>query len=255
MTIDGDVKVDATNTAKSEAKTSEISISIALIGLAASGSVANSTITPTTHASITGSDLSAGKVVIHSTATPRAQADAAGLTVSTGLAMGVSTVTVDLNGNVTAGFGSSGKTVNIGSLDVLGNLAQPTDEFSELSRFGKVFRCILRFGVSQGSRVEPGRTPKRLMELDVMNYPNLLDGFGQSICPGSGGWIVARFRFDVTSATNNMNVTASIANGSTLNVTGGTKVVALSNTKQEADASSFALGLIGTGRHRGDRIE
>jgi len=43
-----------------------------------------------------------------------------------------------------------------------------------LSRFGKVFRCIRRFGVSHGSHVEPGRTPKRLMELDAMNYPNLL---------------------------------------------------------------------------------
>jgi len=37
-----------------------------------------------------------------------------------------------------------------------------------------VFRCIGRFGVSHGSHVEPGLTPKPLMGLDAMNYPNLL---------------------------------------------------------------------------------
>ena len=37
-----------------------------------------------------------------------------------------------------------------------------------------MFRCIRRFGVSHGSRVEPGLTPKRLMGLDAMNYPHLL---------------------------------------------------------------------------------
>ena len=42
------------------------------------------------------------------------------------------------------------------------------------SRFGKVFRCIRRLGVSHGSRVEPGLTPKRRMGFCAMNYRNLL---------------------------------------------------------------------------------
>ena len=37
-----------------------------------------------------------------------------------------------------------------------------------------MFRRISRFGVSHGSRVEPGLTPKRLMGLSAMNDPNLL---------------------------------------------------------------------------------
>ena len=56
------------------------------------------------------------------------------------------------------------------------------------SRFGKVFRCISRFGVSHGSHVEPGLTPKRLMGLDAMNYPNLL----KSRTTSEAGGVLAR---------------------------------------------------------------
>ncbi len=43
-----------------------------------------------------------------------------------------------------------------------------------LSRLGKVFRSISRFGVSHGCRIGPGLTTNQLIGLCGMNYPNLL---------------------------------------------------------------------------------
>jgi len=55
-----------------------------------------------------------------------------------------------------------------------------------LSRFGKVFRCIRRFGVSHGSHVEPGLTPKRLTGLHAINYPNLLTTLAVTVIVHNG---------------------------------------------------------------------
>jgi len=39
-----------------------------------------------------------------------------------------------------------------------------------------MLQYLSRFGVSHGSRIQPGLTPKRLMELCGMNSPYLLHG-------------------------------------------------------------------------------
>ncbi|TWU44123.1 hypothetical protein Q31b_16580 [Novipirellula aureliae] len=116
VTTYGELSVDATNTATSDIQTASTTRSIGVIGLAANGSSAISTITPDVDVAITGSSINAGTLGLNAKNNPLATADAAGLSVSTGAAIGVSIARVNLGGSANALLESAGRVVNVDRL-------------------------------------------------------------------------------------------------------------------------------------------
>jgi hypothetical protein len=64
---------------------------------------------------------------------------------------------------------------------------------------------------------------------------------------GSAGGLLLGVDATVTRVTNTSTVLSYIKDGSTLDIQGGTNVIALNNTKQVADSSSDAFGLLAAG--------
>ncbi|WP_186776556.1 dockerin type I domain-containing protein [Rubripirellula reticaptiva] len=123
---DSALEVLSTNTSISDAETHAWNGSLAILSLAAGGSVAVSNITPNATAEIVHSDVSAGQVDIIATANPTAFARASGWSVNIGIgaAVGVSSARVNLSGSVTALLDSDGKRFEAGTLRQRADLNQ-----------------------------------------------------------------------------------------------------------------------------------
>ncbi|TWT91153.1 dockerin type I domain-containing protein [Stieleria varia] len=214
----GDMEILATHSGTTLVKTSAIAVSIGLVGLAAAGSVATSTVTSNANSLVSGSNVTAsGYVGIITDVAPHAKAKAAGLTASTGAAVGVSTATITLDGTVTAKLDSKGKTFSASSLEVYAEASPPMGFY-------------LPFDPDVDPNADPSVAPPSL-------------AFAQ----GSAGGLLIGTDATVTSATNNIKVYADIAADSVVDVTSFVDVIALNYTEQTAESSSWALGLIAAG--------
>ena len=204
------------NGATSHVKTSATSISLSLVGLAASGSVAESNVTPTTDAYISGSDVtSTGAVEVVADAAPHLMAEAAGLTVSTGLAVGVSTATIESDGQVNAYIDSAGKTFRTGDLLVQAEVAPPMPDYLPI--------------------------------VDENGFPLAEVPPSRAFAQGSAGGLLIGVDATVTSAKNTIDAHAEIRDGAIIDSGGEVTVFAVNDHSQEAESSSLAFGLIAAG--------
>tara|TARA_R110002049_G_scaffold182485_1_gene350273 strand:- start:721 stop:16071 length:15351 start_codon:yes stop_codon:yes gene_type:complete len=235
----GSVQIVATNMAISHVKTSVLSVALGLVGLAASGSIATSTVTSNTDANITGSDVTAsGNVLIHAAASPHVMADAAGITAASGAAVGVSTATITTDGNVTANLDSANKTFDVGSIGIFAETVEPMMDYLPRDADGHLLRDADAFFVRDIS----GATLR-----DAVNNPITETPPSRAFAQGSSGGLLLGVDATITSATNIMNTSATIAENAIIRSTGETRLHATNNTSQKAESSSLAIGLIAAG--------
>ena len=103
LAVDGDLNVAATGAPDARARVDTETAAGALLGIAASGSVTDVTITPTITAEISASTVQADGVTITATSTPYGHAYSDALTISvSGGAVGVSKATTTVSPTVTA---------------------------------------------------------------------------------------------------------------------------------------------------------
>ncbi len=200
LNLGGDLNVQSQNNSTATSDVLAVAASFSIIAIAVSGSVVQGTITPTSRAFVTNSNVVANAINIIATVTPSLTLTAGGFSVSTGASVGVSSATATVSPIVSASVGGAGNTITAQSLNV---------------------------------------TARQLL-------PNSGDSVHATAFGSAGGLLVG---IDATysNVSNASSVTSSVADGTTLDIAGGTTILATNENRQYANSSSASIGLVAAG--------
>ena len=255
VTLDGNLEVSAIDTSKADARVKATSVSLGLIAVAVSGSVARATVLPEVEAYVNATGVTAQDISLLAKSIPEAHAEAAGLSVSTGASVGVSKAiaTVGQQGDfpsATAYIGGQNSVITANNLTVTAQTTLPeSGDSAYASAHGSSGGLLIGIDATVTNATSNYALSSSILDdttLDIQNGTSVLASGAAHQTAISNSAAFGLVAVGATKANAESNTTTTATLGDRVKLTGGFLSVSASGEDNNfAQTTAGAGGVVG----------